>query len=493
MDSLKTEWDFQEQRMLGVGGWRVGQRQREGKDGAFAGSGGDGERAVVRLEDGATDGQSHAGAGGGAGGGVCAVEALEDEFLFGGVDALTVVGDGEDDGVCAALSREEDGRLSGGVFGGVFEQVDEDFFDVVGVGQDERKLRNVLAEIVVGEDDGAGAHGGIDDGIEADGSEGHVDLLSVELGHFNGLGDEPVKAVGLFVDDGEQFVSLVGGEWSGVGGCVGRFMIGRGMNGRGMNGGVVEQEGRDRGFDGGERGAQLVGDGVDHERAEALTFLGGFGACDVIEGLCAVEGDADESADGLEGVGGELNAFDDEQAARADSDADGDAGFLDAEVRGGDGVGDGVGGGEGESVLAQADLVHGNGGWVAGEIAAVAVEQVEEHGVGVGDKHDGRSDGVEDSGDVFGLQQFATEAVKDFNLALAKSCVVRFFAGALGEPCADDGGGEKGEESQPVLRVVDDEGADGRQEEVVVEQGGDKGHDDGIAKSPARGKKKHIE
>ena len=65
----------------------------------------------------------------------------------------------------------------------------------------------------------------------------------------------------------------------------------------------------------------------------------------MIEGLCAVEGDADESADGLEGVDGELNALDDEQAARTDSDADGNTGFIDAEVRGGDGVGDGVGGG----------------------------------------------------------------------------------------------------------------------------------------------------
>ncbi len=410
-------------------------------------------------------------------GGLCAVKAFEDEFLFGGIDALPMVGDGEDDGGSAPFCREEDGRSGSGVFGGIFQQIDEDFFDVVGVGDDGRKRWNVLVEIVVGKHNGAGAEGRFDDGVELRGGEGHVDLLRIELSHFDGLGDEAVESIRLLVDDGQQFVALRGAE-----GRCNLFRVG----------GVVQKERGGGGFDGGERGPQLVCDGVDHEGAETLACLGGFGARDVVERLSAVERDADEAADGLQRVVGEMDSFDDEQAAGADADADGDARFRGAEVGGCDRVRDGVCGREGESVLAHADLVHGNGGGIACQIAAVAFEQVKQDGVGMRCELDGGGDGIEHAGDIFRLQQLASKAVEHLDLTLAKPCVESLRARSLRKPRADDGSGEKGKEREPVLRVIDDQRADGRQKVIVVKQSGGDGHDDGVTQTPARGQKEHV-
>ena len=57
-------------------------------------------------------------------------------------------------------------------------------------------------------------------------------------------------------------------------------------------------------------------------------------------------------------------------------------------------------------------------------------------------------------------------------------------AGAVGEFAGDAGGDEKSEESDPVLRIGDGEGSDGRKK-IIVE--GERGHDsekNGEAKSP---------
>jgi len=141
--------------------------------------------------------------------------------------------------------------------------------------------------------------------------DAHVDLLGVELGHFDGVGDELVEAVTLFVDDGEEFVAGVGGEGHG-------------------------EQGADGGFDGGEGSAEVVGDGVEHDAAEPLALFGGFGAGDLLDGAGAVEGDGDETAEGFEGLAGEGNAAEDEDAAGTDAGAEGDDGLMALGGGGGD-------------------------------------------------------------------------------------------------------------------------------------------------------------
>jgi len=65
------------------------------------------------------------------------------------------------------------------------------------------------------------------------------EFAGFELGHFAGFFDETIQTVALFVDNGEEFATL---------------------RGIGMLG---SQKAADGGFHGGERGAEVVSDGVE--------------------------------------------------------------------------------------------------------------------------------------------------------------------------------------------------------------------------------------
>jgi hypothetical protein len=438
--------------------WRGSGGDGDGEDGTAAGLAGDGEVAAVGFGDGATDGEAHAGAGRAVGLGAAAVEALEDEGLLGGVDADALVGDADGDGGGALLGGDGDGGAGEGVLGGVFEEVADDLLQDGGVGADFEAFGDGDAEGVVFFGPGAGFAGAVDEPADGDGGEVHLDLLGVELRHLDGFGDEAVEAIALFVDDGEQLVGLGGRDAAGEerSGCA---------------------------FDGGERRAELVGDGVNHERAQALAFLGGFAAGDAFESLGALHGDGDETADGLRGFGGERDAAEDEQAAGADAGAQGNLNFAAVVAGAGQRVGE---------VVEVRDFDFGDAVF-AGLVETVAIEQIEQAGAGGGDAGDGGGHGAEQSGDAFGLEELAAEAEEDFELALAAASFFGLVASLLREAAGEDGGGEKGEEREPVLRVGDGERADRRQEEEVVSRGGGKRDDDGVTQTPLGGENEDEE
>jgi len=221
-----------------------------------------------------------------------------------------------------------------------------------------------------------------------------------------------------------------------------------------------------------------VSDGVEHEAAQPLALFGGFGAGDHLDGMGTVDGDGDEPAEGFEGLGREREAAQDDDAAGTDAGAEGDDGLVALGGRGGDGgrLGEIVelgGGGLGRPVG-------------TGAIDLVAIEQIEEDGVGAGGECDGRRDGVGEAGKLVGLEQGAAERVEDFEFDLAGAGLLGFFSNAVGETAGDDRCDEKDEEGQEVLGVGDGEAADGREEEEVVAGGGRDGGDDGVAQAPTR-------
>jgi hypothetical protein len=120
------------------------------------------------------------------------------------------------------------------------------------------------------------------------GAEFEMDLVGVELRHLHRLLDEVVEAVGLLVDDGEEFGAR------GIVECL-----------------LREQRGY-RSFDRRERGAQLMGDGVEQSGAQALALLGGLGAGGVFQRLGALDGHGDEAGEGLHGLAREGGGFDEE-------------------------------------------------------------------------------------------------------------------------------------------------------------------------------------
>ena len=115
------------------------------------------------------------------------------------------------EGIAGALGGDGDGAALGGVLGGVLDEVADDLGDVGGVGERGREVGHLDADRVVNE--GAG---GLGEGLtrrwrsSGVGCEGHVDLLRVELGHLDGLGNEAVEAVDLGVDLGEELLTEAG-------------------------------------------------------------------------------------------------------------------------------------------------------------------------------------------------------------------------------------------------------------------------------------------
>ena len=89
---------------------------------------------------------------------------------------------------------------------------------------------------------------------------------------------------------------------------------------------VLREQRADGGLDGGERGAQLVGDGVEQRGAQALGLLGGLGAGGVFEGFGALDGHGDEAAEGFHGFAREADAFEQQRAAGTHADAQRDGG-----------------------------------------------------------------------------------------------------------------------------------------------------------------------
>jgi len=98
---------------------------------------------------------------------------------------------------------------------------------------------------------------------------------------------------------------------------------------------------------------------------------------------------------------------------------------------------------------------------------------------------------VEQLGYVLRLQQLAAKAVEHLRFETARVDLVRLLADAAGQMAGIDRGGEKGEQRDPVLGVVDGEGAN-RRKEVVVEQDS-RGNRcaNGVAQAPTAGEEQH--
>ncbi len=102
--------------------------------------------------------------------------------------------------------------------------------------------------------------------------EMQFEFTGFEAGHFGGLFDEMIQAVAFLVDDGEQFLAVM------------RIDVAQ-VPGR-------EQAG-DRGFDGGQRSAEIMGDGIKQGGFQTLALALGFRLAELLDGAGAFDGDGD--------------------------------------------------------------------------------------------------------------------------------------------------------------------------------------------------------
>ena len=266
----------------------IGGGKGDGKGGAFADLGVDGDLAAEALGDVSADGESESGALVLGLGGKKGVEDAVEE-VFG--DAATGVGDGEEDLFAIAAESGPDLVVMGGAVGdgvgGVDQEVEGDLTEAGGLSEDRGYVIEVALEggpvldFVLGHVDG-----GLDDVLEVDGAD-----LFVSLG---GVGAE----VG---DDLSDALGALAGVTDGVGPVVGvAEEVGRVLEGFGEELEVSGDEGKGV--------VDLVGDaggeGADGAHALHVHHLHAH-----LLALCEVAKDGDQGGFVLEG-GGEGAALD---------------------------------------------------------------------------------------------------------------------------------------------------------------------------------------
>ena len=372
-----------------------------------------------------------------------------------------MIGDADLEMSVSGTCREQDRRALRRVFGCVIEEVDKDLFDPLRVCEDggqvfgQPELDGMPVQLRR-----RALQGCLQKGRQGVGFKAHLDFAAVELGHLDGFADEAVEPVGLFVDDLDEVAPVLDAQVF-----------------------IVEQ-GRGGGLDGGERGPELVGDGVEHGGAEPFAFLARLAAGSALEGFGTVDGDGDEAAEGFEGGAGEPGIGEEKDASGADADTQGKRGAVDRGVvcRGGGELNAGQFG-EGMDIWNEKPLTFS----AAREVFIAGFGEVEHDSGGEGEVGDDLRDEVEDADDVIGLKEFAAEAEEQLHLALAGAGLGGLGPDAVGEAAADDGGEQEGKQGDPVLRIDDGEGADGREEVEIKAEGSEDGGGDGVAEAPFGG------
>jgi len=97
-----------------------------------------------------------------------------------------------------------------------------------------------------------------------------LNFSGFEPGHFRGFFHQPIQAITLFIDDSEKFMLL------GISRRTGSEKIGGGS------------------LNGSERRAEIVSNGIQERRLEALALALGLGFADLLDGTRSLDGNGNE-------------------------------------------------------------------------------------------------------------------------------------------------------------------------------------------------------
>ena len=223
--------------------------------------------------------------------------------------------------------------------------------------------------------------------------------------------------------------------------------------------------------------------GIEEGRFQHFALAGGFGVAGVFDGARLLDGDGDQVDDGAQGLIGGERPQQRHGAQRVAAEANGRGGAEASRVHGklvDFGCGEEVVVGNGVALRAGAEkLLAGTvveGGGFAFEHLDHAVDELANGTAGIAAEHHGLHQGVE---------------ALDFEAALFG--LRGAAADPLGELAGGHGGHKEGHQGDPVLGVLNGEGAY-RFEEVVVEpEDGDDGRHGGFGKPPAGGDGENYE
>ena len=138
------------------------------------------------------------------------------------------------------------------------------------------------------------------------------------------------------------------------------------------------------------------------------------------------------------------------------------------------------------------EIVQGKpGGFGIGAIDLLRAEQVDGGSFGAESVTHVGGNRIQQFGNVIGGEQALAESVKPFHIAAALNGVGSLPAGAVGELAGDAGSYQKSEQRDPVLRIGDGEGSDGRKKIIIEGERGQHGEKNGEAKSPVRRDPQH--
>lgn len=352
------------------------------------------------FDDGFGDREAHAGAFDAESLVSAAVEFFEDEALFRVVDAVATVGDANHQEIAAGFGRDSDGFGRGRVLVRVFEEMDEDFR---GAGEVHADAREAGGEVHT---DDAIPEGSL--GLILRGGNHFIDRMrckiqfhfaGIQLSHLGGFADQAIQAIAFLVDDDEQLVLLAIVE------------------------ATIGEQVRCRGFDGSERGAEGVGDGIEERGPQALTFSGGFGLTELFDGASALHRDGDKSAEGFKSLARKDGARDAQAADGTYAHADGNeanaVGSVNDRLLAGD------------NGLQAFEIEHWDYG--AGAIDFLLIGEEKSGGTDFEGVNDLRGNAIEQLDHVAGFEQALAEGVQPFDFAAAGGGALSLMASASGE------------------------------------------------------------
>src|SRR5260370_31554752 len=178
------------------------------------------------------------------------------------------------------------------------EQLDKRLFGAVEVGAQGGKIGTHVQVNVAAQQLRFGVlQRGLNNFSDRRGNEMQFDFTRFELGHLRRFLNQVVKAVTLFVNDGEQFASL---RW--------------------IQGSRRKEAGHSR-FGGSKRSTKVVRDGIEESGFETFTLPLGFSLAELLDGASPFNGDGDEASNGVQSLPRKFGAGDAQAADGPDPEA----------------------------------------------------------------------------------------------------------------------------------------------------------------------------
>ena len=219
-----------------------------------------------------------------------------------------------------------------------------------------------------------------------------------------------------------------------------------------------------------------MGNGIEERGFQTFALAFGFGFTDLFDGPGTLDGNSNHRANGIQSLPGESRAGNTQAADGLDAEPHRQE--VERFLR------------FANDFVANESILHlffiELRGTISGAIEFAFLRDEKLGGPGAEAFHQKVGNGVHQLDNVPFPKQFLAEGVETFDFAAAAVGGIGFLANPGGQLTPHDRGKQEGEQSDPILRIRNGEGADGREKKIIEEQHRGNRHGDGDDHAPDR-------